>query len=202
MPYVLVCLVGDDNTRLIERSAREFERGFHASEILTPLPPFHEVTRAVAEGDALVTGHNGGGSLRDTSQGSGWANAAQFSAMFRGARVYVYACETLGSKGAESLSSFGHEAMRGGVRCFAGHCVVVPTDNLASGIDPVLHAMWGAFLRGEDDQDMIKQVAWRAFGATRKHVRGGALGFAQLSSALSATIHALRVLTAPTSVSP
>jgi hypothetical protein len=194
--YALICLVGDENTQSIERSAREFAKKFppHGS-ILTPQPTSGEVKQTVNRGNALVTGHNGRGNLRTTSQGSAWADAQQFAGMFQGARVYVYACNTLGEGGLESLSSFGHQAIQAGVMRFAGHCVVVPTENQSSGIDAVLHALWRAFLEGEDRQDRLQDLGKQAFRAEQMHrpSAGGTRGLL-LAGALSAAIHGLRVL--------
>lgn len=197
MGYALICLVGDENTRSIERSARDFASQFPPhSDILTPHPSFESVARAVNQGNALVTGHNGRGNLRTTSQGPAWADAQQFASIFQGARVYVYACNTLGEGGQESLSSFGHQAIQAGVARFAGHCVVVPTDNQSSEIDEVIHALWRAFLEGEDSQDKLRGVGLRAFRAGQMHrpITGGVKGFGLLAKALSAAINGLRVL--------
>ncbi|MCU0656512.1 MAG: hypothetical protein MUF64_15060 [Polyangiaceae bacterium] len=198
MNYALICLVGDENTQRIERSARAFAKRFPPqSDILSPQPSFDEVHRTVNEGNALLTGHNGSGNLRTTSQGVAWANASQFASMFQGSRVYVYACNTLGEGGLESLSSFGQEAVQQGVSCFAGHCVVVPTDNQSSQIDQVLHALWQAFLEGENDQESLQKVGWMAFRAGQRHRSSGKNLLSKaplLNKALSAALHGLRVL--------
>lgn len=199
MKYALVCLVDDANAQSIERSARSFAQANPPQgDILAPCPSHESVKQSVNGGNALVTGHNGGGNLRAASRGQPWANAAQFAGMFQGARVYVYACETLGSGGQESLASFGHEALLAGVARFAGHCVVVPTDNQASGLDGVVHALWRAFLEGEDDQEKLRGIGWRAFRSRQMHrpFQGGTTGGVLLAGALSAAIHGLRVLPA------
>lgn len=48
-----------------------------------------------------------------------WADAAQFAEMFKGARVYVFACSTLAEMA--EADSFGREVVRLGVAAYAGH---------------------------------------------------------------------------------
>lgn len=70
---------------------------------------------------AIVMGHDGGGSLRAASAGPSWADTTQFARLFRGARVWAYACDTRAATLEDDLSSFGRMALAGGVRVFAGH---------------------------------------------------------------------------------
>ena len=195
MPYLLLCLPGDDATNQAYRSAATFEAKRPAEHTITDVSPAHEDVRREATGrDSLVVCHNGSGSLRAVISGEPWCTANQFADMFQGCRVYVYACDTLGQKGLESLSSFGHSAVQQGVRRFAGHCCSVPVGNLSSGIDAVLHAMWDAFLSGSNDTQSIQKAGQRAFLHVRMHKPAGSPGFLQLASQLSKTINSLRVV--------
>ncbi len=133
MSYVLVSLVLEDDaaTKASDAFARWYagrhtpiER-FHGES-----PEHHAITAAVLKLDArrgFVLGH-GGATLR---AGPGpdplnpfqivvvWANVDQFAEMFKGARVYVYACSTLAE--ARDAESFGRGVVERGVAAYAGH---------------------------------------------------------------------------------
>jgi hypothetical protein len=132
--YVLVSLVGvnDEATQTSDAFATWYA-GQHAPgrHFSGEAPDHQAISEAVLALDAprgFVLGH-GGENLR-ALPGRGpleflrppvivWAEAEQFAAIFRGARVYVFACSTL-AEAADDMS-FGREAVRLGVASYAGH---------------------------------------------------------------------------------
>ncbi|MEO7328645.1 MAG: hypothetical protein ABI193_08720 [Minicystis sp.] len=132
MSYVLVSLVGqgDEATQASDAFARWYAEQHPPAERFHGDSPEHAaVAAALVALEAqrgFVLGH-GGPTLR-ALPGPGpldffqhvavWADPAQFAAMFKGARVYVYACSTLAAGEAES---FGRVAVDLGIVAYAGH---------------------------------------------------------------------------------
>lgn len=122
----------------------------------------------------MVCGHDGNHdgvhSFRSEAAGAPWATPEQIGRMFQDARVYAYACETMGRGGKVDLAALGHEAQRQGVAAFAGHTVFFDggweQNVLAASLDAVRRAVAGvihAFLDGEDDTAKLKLLAWESF---------------------------------------
>jgi len=177
MSYVLVSLAGDDATRAADGFARWLAQqspGPHAAFHL-PSPAHEDVAHGVERtGRAVVCGHDGlhdgAHSLRSAATGPPWATAAQIGRIFHGARLYAYACNTMGKDGQVDLDALGHEAHRLGVAAFAGHAVFFDggweQNVLAENVEPVRAAVASvihAFLEGEDDASKLKILAWQSF---------------------------------------
>jgi hypothetical protein len=177
MSYVLVSLAGDEATQAADRFAQWLARtpplphaAFHE-----PSPAHDDVARGVEQtGRAVVCSHDGVHdgvhSLRSEAAGAPWATAEQIARMFRGARLYAYACNTMGRDGKVDLDALGYEAHRQGVAAFAGHAVFfdggweqnVLTENVdavRAAVARVIHT----FLEGEDDAYKLKILAWESF---------------------------------------
>lgn len=145
MSYVLVSLVaeGDAATQASDAFAQWY------AEQHAPVARFHgeqpdhaEITAAVVAIDprrGFVLGH-GGETLR-AEPGAGpleffravrvWADCYRFAEMFRGARVYVFACSTLARE--EGTESFGRNAVELGVAAYAGHWKPIHAPEIAGG---------------------------------------------------------------------
>ncbi len=167
MTYVLVSLVGDKGTQDADRFARWFaERRRPATAFHEPSPAHASVKDAVLKTRAaIVFAHDGGGSVRAVRGGARWADAREFAAVFHGARVWVYACDTRSAELEADLTSFGRVAHGEGVRVFAGHCSDVrlpwlPTwHNTMEAMYQGLHRAFTAFLEGEDDAQALRGAA-------------------------------------------
>jgi hypothetical protein len=171
MSYVLVSLVGDEATQEADKLATWFATRRRPVATFAESNPDHDsIRKAVAETPtALVFGHDGNGSLRATSNGPAWATPEQFARIFQDARVYTYACDTLGDHFEESHDSFGHLAKRHGVRVFAGHCIwaTATLDQACQPIDDAvrqaLAVVLEAFLDGEDNDVKLRRLAEESF---------------------------------------
>lgn len=215
LAYVLVCLAEDTAAQEAAAMAEAFKAGHPAHLHLAPFPTHDEVRSALETRDALVTAHNGGNpaTLRSKSQGGIWADEAAFASTFQGARVYVYACETMGKDGVPSLSSFGRTVCEGGVRVFVGHCCAVtaggsdlpaswevsPEDEQKHAeknarFQGVVHAIWRAFLEGEDDEDRLRT---QGLLASDSSLEDGLFGMMAQDSKLSDVLNALCVARKP-----
>lgn len=195
MSYVLVSLLGDEATASNDEFARWFAssnpptRAFHAEH-----PSHDEVALAVREAkNALILGHDGGGSLRGAAKGDAWIKPEQFGHVFQGARVWVWACDTRGATLEADLDSFGRAAFEGGVQVFAGHASPIAAVPTYFGM-PALHNLiyqsldraFRAFLQGEDRADELRRIALAA------SVGGRATAFGALP--IKKDMDALRVL--------
>ena len=179
MSYVLVSLVGDSATEVVDEFARWFEREFPpAASFHEAVPDHNTVADAVRETpQALVFGHDGGGSLRAAAQGEPWADADQFARVFANAWVWVCACNTRGLKLVDDLESFGRRAHQAGVKVFAGHCAATGLAPTGGGLsDPHnyhrngLAKAFRAFLKGECRRGELGRLALAGRG------RGPAFG--------------------------
>ncbi len=129
MKYVLVRLIGDEATRSAASFGDALARIHQPHAAWEELnPPVDDVARAVAEvGKLVVIGHDGplGGrhSLRATAQGSVWLDGTQLGQRFRGARIYLWACETLGVDSVRDpgVAYLGDEAVHAGAASVAGY---------------------------------------------------------------------------------
>jgi hypothetical protein len=172
MSYVLVTLVGDEATQEANSLAQWFAARRKPVAIFADSSPSHSQIRAALSEVpvALVFGHDGNGSLRATNDGPAWATPEQFASIFKNSRVYTYACNTIGSHFNENSSdSFGHRAIRSGVRVFAGHCVWA-TASLAGvsqvhrdAIRKALADVFDSFLDGENDGAKLRLRAEESF---------------------------------------
>lgn len=179
MTYVLVSLLGDEATELNDCFALEFEKAFPpAIAFHEPLPDHDEVSAAVrAVPNALVFGHDGGGSLRGASTGAPWVTPEQFAEIFADARVWVYACDTRAKKLEDDLESFGRKAHDLGVGVFAGHCAAITAVPLfqtlpetRKTVRDALGRAFRAFLTGENNAGELRRVALRKSGGGRKEM--------------------------------
>ena len=167
MNYILVSLVGDDDTKQSDEFAVYFEKNNPAYDSFHEENPDHDQVKKRVEVAkvALVFGHNGGGSIRAFSDGRPWAEPKQFVDMFKGSRVWVYACRTRGKKLGEDIHSFGREVFEGGVSVFVGYCSVVAAPLAIGKIDPSgmvregLARAFRAFLQGENSADNLRKKA-------------------------------------------
>ena len=176
MTYVLVSLVGDDVTKEADVFARLLsERRTPSSSFHEPSPS-HQGVSAANEGvrRAVIVAHNGRhegiSSLRSHAAGAKWADGEILGQIFKDARVYAYACDTMGARGIPDVQALGNLAHRAGVRAFAGHAIFVdagwPQSLSAGHRDRViagLSQMIFAFLDGEDDAARLKLVARGSF---------------------------------------
>ncbi|MBN2495902.1 MAG: hypothetical protein JXR96_15025 [Deltaproteobacteria bacterium] len=171
--YVLVSLVGDEATREADDFALRFEKRRPPSESFhEPAPNLDDVSAEVAKArQALVFGHDGGGSLRAFAEGPPWATAEQFGKAFAGSRVYAFACKTMGTHltDDDDVTAFGHAATRSGVSVFAGHCSWATASMEDSPADLAV-AVWNAladvicaFLDGENDAGRLRLRAEESF---------------------------------------
>jgi hypothetical protein len=171
MSYVLVSLVGDEATQTADAFAAWFaERKPPAARFREEAPDHDAVASAVRQcGQALVFGHDGGGTLRARRRGPAWATADQFAHMFRDARTYAYACDTMAERHESDLGAFGHESQRLRVRVFAGHCTgataAVDSESpvLSEALREAVAAVLCAFLDGENDAAHLRLVAEQSF---------------------------------------
>lgn len=171
MNYVLVSLVGDEATQFNQAFAEHFAAAHPPARFFAAAHPAHaEVQAAVREcGLALVMGHDGGGSLRAASRGAPWATPEEFAALFRGARVWVYACDTRGQTQEDDLDSFGRVALAGGVRVFAGHAspITAPPPfatmpHLRDELYRGLARAFRCFLHGSNSAEEIRRAGLRS----------------------------------------
>jgi hypothetical protein len=175
MSYVLVCLAGDENTQKAAEFADWMATYHPPSAFFREEAPAHESVAAAvgATNRAMIVGHNGEhcgeASLRAKAAGPAWANAKRLGQTFSGARVYAYACLTMG--GAPFAAALGKEAKDAGVAAFAGHASVFDSgweDNVGSegALEPIRKAVAQliiAFLEGENDAAKLKLAARESF---------------------------------------
>jgi hypothetical protein len=135
--YVLVCLVGDEATH----RASDFGRWLEQQEprprsvLFEPHPAHVPLQSSVTESKTLfVIGHNGRArgvhSLRAEAAGQAWIRGEELGMRFAGARVFAWACETVGEEGTriEGVAHLGDEAVSAGLKGFAGFSIRVPGD--------------------------------------------------------------------------
>lgn len=199
MTYVLISLPGDQASREAADFGAWFAQRRQPDVTFSEAAPDHSAVRtAVARTRcAVVFGHNGGGALRASAGGAPWAGAQEMGQVFGGARVYAFACNTMGEHSADGLRGLGVDAVRAGVHVFAGHPTFVPAD---TGQDPrgkfhhairqAIAAVIVEFLDGCSDEAVLRLRAERSFDivAERFGVWGGAPG------AIRAAMTTLRVV--------
>jgi hypothetical protein len=180
MSYVLVSLVGagDAATAASNAFALWYAERHEPSHSFHHASPGHdEIAAAVVALDprrGFVLGH-GGDTLRS---GPGpdplnpfrvvvvWADAAQFAAMFAGARVYVFACSTVAE--AADVDSFGRAVVARGVAAYAGHFKPVQAPDVAdvglhdAQLRRAIERVVKMFLEGCDDVAQLLVEARRA----------------------------------------
>jgi hypothetical protein len=165
--YVLVSLVGDKATQDADLFARWFAARHPPAAAYHEASPAHATVRdAVRETPAaLVFAHDGGTSVRAIRGGAPWADAHEFARVFEGARVWVYACDTLSAEGEADLTLFGGQAHAEGVRVFAGHYgeVTLPSfptlPNHMEAMYTAFRQAFVAFLDGENDVYALRGAA-------------------------------------------
>jgi len=176
MSYVLVSLVGDDVTQEADAFARLLRERRAPSRAFHEASPSHESVSSANEAvrRAVIIGHNGRlngtPSLRSYATGAAWADSERLGTTFKDARVYAYACETMGAGGVPDVEALGNLAHRAGVKAFAGHAVFVDAgwqQSLAAAhrdrVTQALSEMIFAFLDGEDDAGRLKLRARGSF---------------------------------------
>ena len=177
MSYVLVSLVGDEATQKADEFASWLEAAHPPTIVFREASPSHAAVKSAAAGPhrAVVFGHNGshGGvsSLRAKATGASWATAPELGKLFPGARVYAYACETMGRGDKTDPESLGFAAKAAGVAAFAGHTSFLDAGweeavPIASAVEPVRKALGElilAFLGGESDSNKLKLAARASF---------------------------------------
>ncbi len=137
--------------------------------------------------------------MRAEAQGKAWVDATKFADVFRGARVYVYACDTTGTRMAEDVESLGARVVEAGVRLFVGHCgrataaVETESRDLDEAIRLALLEVLQAFVAGEDDAGELRLVAERSFDI----VEQGFLGTSGVPFAIRSMMQSLRTLRRP-----
>jgi len=194
--YVLVSLLGDDATAVNDDFAQWFARAHPPSAAFHHEHPDHAAVAAAVRGspNALVLGHDGGGSVRGAAKGPPWAEPATFAEIFSGARVWVYACDTRGPTLEEDLVSFGRLAHERGVSVFAGHCspiTAVPgfpsLPYLRDSVYEALGRAFRAFIQGQNSASELRRLALKA------SVLGRATTFT--ANPIERDMQSLRVLT-------
>ena len=180
MGYVLVSLVDDKDEGTVDSDllAR------HLSEKTTPeafhrgaSPDHDQITKDAEAADAVgvLFGHNGAGTLRAVEDKKvPWANGPQLAEMFKGGRVYVLACNTVGD---ELMNPLGQQAVASGIRIFVGHAASIspPDSKIAnraefSQIQDCSLSMIQAFLDGCDDEKALQTAGWDAYDALEKGI--------------------------------
>ena len=170
MTYALVCLVGDAPTQLAADFARwiAIRRPPHQAWFESH-PTATDVQKAVATTKQLLAfGHNGRlndeHSMRSHSGSNIWLRGPELGAHFAGARIYLWACETMGAGSTRSaeVSSLGDEAIAAGAAVVAGHSVTLSADfsqiggRFSEHFRAALGAMIFSFLDGLDDPAELK----------------------------------------------
>jgi hypothetical protein len=141
-----------------------------------PRPPVDAVAAAVRQTPSLVViGHDGPlndrHSLRAHSHGSVWLDGSELGMKFPGARIYAWACWTLGYESVRDPNTayLGDEAVASGAQAVAGHSIALPA-NLGAMVGGSAHffrepvkAMIFGFLEGEDDAAALRERAQEHF---------------------------------------
>jgi hypothetical protein len=102
-----------------------------------------------------------------------WIDADEFAKVFHGARVYVYACSTIDHNSSSIPSGFGPYVVSKGVRVFVGHRKDVFGTQIGNAVEKIVHALWLAFLKGEDNTGALRikgQQGWRRRGRGSKEM--------------------------------
>jgi len=185
--YVLISLPGDEASREADELAEWFATRRAPAARFRDEAPDHDAIRAavVKSPVAILFGHDGDGAIRARSKGSAWADARRLGAMFKGARVYAFACNTMGGHSDDDLPALGHDAVKAGVQLFVGHATAVPA---GTGHDPrgryemevrrAIGAVLLRFLDGESDERRLRLAAERSFNIVHKrspHLAGAPL---------------------------
>jgi hypothetical protein len=174
--YVLVSLCGDEATERNDEFARVFAASYPPVAAFHGHPDHDKVAAAIrTTPNALVFGHDGGGTLRASSQGPKWADPEEFAMVFRDARVWVYACDTRAPKLEADLESFGRRAKDDGVAVFAGHCAAITAvlqyaefPSLRQSVHRALDRAFRAFLGGENRSKKLQRIALRSSARGRR----------------------------------
>ena len=168
--YTLVCLVGDGPTKTAAEFAKWLNLRRAAQEVwLERAPPHDAVEESVRRTKAIVLlAHDGPlhgvHSLRSEAAGGVWMRGEEVGRRFAGARVYLLACETMGSESTrpQGLEFLGDEAQRAGAAVVAGHSLTLDADFERLGgphAERFRHALaeliWG-FLDGENGEQRLK----------------------------------------------
>lgn len=166
--YVLVCLVGDEPTRLAAEFAEWMHRRRPAAALLRN-PTRDVVAEKLSPNRTLVVlGHDGAlqgiHSIRSERDGAVWMSGTELGEFFRGVRQYLWACETMGS-GSARTAALADEARRAGAARVAGHSVTLSADfdeiggrHAEAFRQSLALLVWG-FVDGEDD---VLQLRLRA----------------------------------------
>lgn len=185
MSYLIVSLPGDEATMEADKLAQRVARKRTPRLYIAHPHPDHDEVRQVAADlqTILIFGHDGGGKLRATAGGLPWADAPQLASLFPGKRVYAFACNTVGEHSRGEVQGLGVEAVKQGVRLFAGHPTPVPpgpegegSEKLQEAIRDAMCAALVAFVDGIDDAAKLRRCAARSLRAVdwRFHSSGGA----------------------------
>lgn len=158
--YVLVCLIGDEPTRLAGGFAEWMHTRRQAVALLTNPTP-NEVAQLLKPSRTLVIlGHNSAlnsvHSMRSERDGGVWLRGDELGQFFTGVRQYLWACETMGS-GSARTGALADDARRAGAARVAGHAVTLSADfdqlggrHAEAFRQSLARLVWG-FVDGEDD---------------------------------------------------
>lgn len=169
--YVLVCLVGDEPTRLAADFAEWMHERRPAVACLTNPTP-EQVQELIQVNETLVVlGHDGPlaqvHSIRREARGGIWLLGAELGRRFPGSRQYLWACDVMG-EGAARILALADEAKSAGARRVAGHSVTLSADfdQLGGPYAEVFRSalaqlVWG-FVDGEDNPQKLRLRAREA----------------------------------------
>lgn len=164
MSHVLVHLVGDGATREARRLVEHLQASRPAASIIQDeLPPHAEVdtalTSASPESSAVCVSHGGPRGLGPDRERV-WASAEELGLVFRGRRVYAYACDTAGG-----LDSLGARAVEAGIAVFVGHegpiTAPLPEEAMEM-VESVASAAILGFIDGTDDERALRTLVLEA----------------------------------------
>jgi len=173
MSFVIVSLVGDEATQAADTFMQWLAVQRPPCCYVAARCPDREEVRKCAATHAIVSGHNGGGSLRAEPAGEPWLDAPGLGKTFTGARLYAFACYTLsGERGVDDIQAIGYAAVESGVSAFAGHAGWIDASwgerleepTLTEVRKAVAEVVW-RFLGGENDATKLRLLAEETFSA-------------------------------------
>jgi hypothetical protein len=194
MSYVIVSLPGDQATRDADSFAAWIADRWQPARFFREVSPEHEqVRQEVARYRRVVIfAHNGGGTFRASSGGSPWADAKEIGRICKDARVYAFACNTMGIHSDDLRSGLGMDAVKAGVKIFAGHPTAVPpsTDDHPRGrfeqeVRKAIFHTIKLFLDGESDEKKLRLAAERSFNIVEQNFQNRFMAATAIRSAMA-----------------
>ena len=182
MGYVLVSLVDENDEATVDSDllARHLSEKTAPEAFHRGVSPDHGQIAQDAEAAGAVGvlfGHDGAGTLRAVrDRTTPWADGQELAEMFKGGRVYVFACETVGD---ELMNPLGQQAVNAGIAVFVGHAVRIssPDSRFADraefgDIQTCFLAMVRAFLSDCNEEGALRTAGWDAYNASEYHGSG------------------------------